>query len=170
MSYVDYDHAEWVEWTGAAVKRRGGKLRRDRYGEAMGWEAMPEKLTPFQRRVMHILGVSLGGIYNAPITWKSVRWGDDERYPFMLVPVRHGFLATYDFNQLTMLVLCCHQARIRLEIRAHGGFGGLALHFSQRLRHADSVSGFHPNIAEMVAQFRAYVPADHPLTYPGDEP
>lgn len=165
MSYAEMDHAGWVEANGAAAKQTGGKPKRDRDGEPMGWHAMPEKLSPFQARVMDILGLSMGGIYNAPISWDAVRWGvAASRRPYMGVPLRHasGF-STWDFNRLTTLVLACHQARIRLSIQPHGP-SGLMLRFHQR----DASGGYadrHPDIDEAVAGFREYVRADHPITY-----
>lgn len=165
MSYATMDHAGWVEANGAASKRMGGKPRRDKEGEPMGWHAMPEKLSPFQARVMDILGLSLGGIYNAPISWDAVRWGRASgRWANMAVPLRHASgMATHDFNRLTTLVLACHQARIRLHIEPHGP-RGLMLRFHQRDASGGYADG-HPDIDEAVAAFREYVPADHRITY-----
>jgi hypothetical protein len=165
MSYATMDHAGWVETNGACAKRNGGRPRRDREGRLMGWLAMPEKLSPFQARVMDILGLSLGGIYNAPIAWDAVRWGHAAgRWAQMAVPLgSRGGMATHDANPLTLLVLACHQARIRLSI-APNGPSGLMLHFSQRDGSGTFADG-HPNIDEAVKAFRKYVPEDHRITY-----
>lgn len=168
MSYAEMDHAGWVEANGAAARLRA-KPARDRYGTPMGWCAMPERLAPFQRRVMDVIGLSMGGIYNAPVAWDAVRWGHPSDHGWHIhVPLRHasGF-STYDFNRLTLLVLACHQARIRLDVGPHGP-RGLMLSFHKR-DAGGGQSGRHPDIDEAVAAFRRYVPADHPITHRAEE-
>ncbi|MDI3306834.1 MAG: hypothetical protein QJR07_06990 [Acetobacteraceae bacterium] len=121
---------------------------------------MPEKLSPFQARVMDILGLSLGGIYNAPISWDAVRWGQASgRWAHMEVPLRHSHLATYDGNLLTLLVLAWHQARIRLGIEPHGP-RGLLLHFSQRDSGKTYSDGQAPPCGGRVRGWRGRQPQD----------
>jgi hypothetical protein len=124
MSYAHMDHAAWVESNNAAANSLYAKRR--------AHKPAPEKLSPFQAKVMDICGMVGGGIYNAPINWEKVEWGVSERWPMMIVPWRDGRMSTFDFYPLTMLVLLCHEARIRCEIRAKCA-GHFELMFSQRM-------------------------------------
>lgn len=160
MSYQHMDHAAWVEDNNAASNSL--------YGKRKSYKPMPEKLTPFQAKVMDICGMVGGGIYNAPINWDKVDWGTGGRHTGMFVPWRDGRMATFDFYPLTSLVLLCHEARIRCEIRAKAA-GYFELSFFQR-SHEGGMSERHPNIEEAVAAFRQYLPADHRVIYREPQP
>jgi len=161
------DHADWVQRNISASKALASKRRPkvDRHGCRVGWTQAPDKLTTFQARVFDIIGMSLGGIYNAPITWDSIEWGsesDDSEWDHLMVPLRHGELATFDGCGLTFLVLLCHEARIRLSISPR--MRGLELRFHKR--HAEGgYSRRHPNIEEAVAGLRKLLPADSRVPY-----
>lgn len=156
MSYATMDHAGWVERNMAAMRGMGPKPKR---AVTKGPHACPETLTPFQVRVMDILGMVGGGIYNAPIGWSGVHWNFGHG---VAVPWR-GSLATIDFDKLTRLVLLCCEARIRCEVRPHA-FGYLLLCFWQRTGEGPNRA---PNVAEAVGTFRAYLPADHRIIHDG---
>jgi hypothetical protein len=164
MSYATMDHAGWVESNIAASKamvaRR--KPRRDGYGIIKGWHAAPDTLSPFQAKVMDILGMTFGGIYNAPISWDAVQWTGWGR-DGIGVPIYHTSLSTFDGMSLTRLVLLSHEARIRCEVRANG-VRGLLLAFWQR-RHDGGTADRHPSIDEAVASFREYLPDGHRVSY-----
>jgi hypothetical protein len=89
MSYARMDHAAWVESNNAAANSLYAKRR--------AHKPAPEKLSPFQAKVMDICGMVGGGIYNAPINWEKVEWGISERWPMMIVPWRDGRMSTFDF-------------------------------------------------------------------------
>ncbi len=151
------DHAGWVEENNKAYNQINAKRR--------AWKPVPEKLNRFQSKVMDILGMVGGGIYNAPINWEKVAWSFGGRG--LSVPWRDGRMATFDFYALTNLVLLCHESRIRCEVRAKAT-GHFELTFFQR-SHEGGIASRHPNIDEAVAAFREYLPADHPIIYqPGD--
>lgn len=152
MSYQNMDHGGWVENNNAASNRI--------YRNRKGYSPKPETLTPFQKRVMDILGMVCGGIYNAPINWEKVEWNTGNA---VFVTVRDGGFSTFDFHRLTALVFLCHEARIRCEISAKTR-GYFELGFWQR-SHEGGFSGRHPNLAEAVEAFRNYLPADHSITY-----
>jgi hypothetical protein len=158
MSYADMDHAAWVERNNSAGRRNTKKPKTDKHGRAVGYHIAPETLTPFQAKVMDILGMMFGGIYNAPITWETVDW-DFGRGGLSLVVSSSGGLATFDFNRLTMFVLLCHVARIRGDM-SNAGPSNIRLSFWQR-GSTGGISERHPNIAEAVATFEQYLPADH---------
>lgn len=156
MSYANMDHAEWVESNNRVAKSLIGKRK---LSLDKGFGAAPESLSPFQRNVMNICGMVFGGIYNAPIAWNGVIWRFGNG---IAIPVRGG-MATFDYNPLTALVFLCHEARIRCEIDPHN-MRYLLLCFWQRT-HEGGMNGRHPNLAEAVAKFREYLPADHSIVY-----
>lgn len=166
MSYVHMDHAGWVEANMGAMRKQQRKPPRGDI--TRGPFACPEKLSPFQARVMNILGMVGGGIYNAPIPWDAVQWkgwGGDA----MAVPWRASAdLATFDSAGLTTLVFLCHEARIRCSIR-NRGVNHLLLCFWQRETEG-GMGRRHPSLNEAVAAFRAYLPADHSIIQSGPAP
>ena len=107
MSYATMDHAGWVEDNNRAANQI--------YANRKGYRPRPEALTEFQAKVMDILGMVGAGIYNAAINWDKVEWDVGRG---VWVPFRDGRMATFDFYPLTILVLLCHEARIRCEISA----------------------------------------------------
>lgn len=155
MSYNRMDHAKWVEQNNQAANQI--------YGKRKSYKPAPEKLSAFQAKVMDICGMVGGGIYNAPINWNKVSWGTGNNHIGMFVPWRDGRMATFDFYPLTMLVLLCHEARIRCEICAKAA-GHFELSFFQR-SHEGGMSSRHPSIDEAVAAFREYLPDDHRIRY-----
>lgn len=157
MSYATMDHAGWVQ-RNAEAARRMTKLGRN---TNKGWHGTPDQLTAFQAQAMDILGIAMGGIYNAPILWDSVEWNDNR----LAVPVSGTGFSTHDRNDLTLLVLLCHEARIRLHIAPHGP-RMLCLRMWQR--EGTSMKS-HPNVEEAVASLRAYVASDHPTIYAREE-
>jgi hypothetical protein len=155
MSYNRMDHAAWAEQNNACAN--------EQYRNRKTYRLAPEKLTDFQAKVMDILGMVGGGIYNAPINWDKVQWGSGGSHSGMFVPWRDGRMATFDFYPLTNLVFLCHEARIRCEIRAKS-FGHFELSFFQRVREG-GMAKRHPNLDEALAAFREYLPADHRIIY-----
>lgn len=156
MSYARMDHAGWLEHhnasTNAYRRKARGKLR----------DLLPESLNDFQKRVTDILGMVGGGIYNAPLSFDNIRW--EHGWNGVSATWRDG-LSTFDKGDLTLLVLLCHEARIRLEIDPAGPHR-LRLSFWQR-SHEGGLSERHPSIDEAVAAFREYLPDDHRVRYGG---
>lgn len=152
MSYETMDHAAWMETHHRAENSRNAKRR--------GWTPRPEQLTAFQAKVCDILGMVGGGIYNAPILHEKTDW--DYGYGGVSVLWRQS-VATWDFNQLTILVLLCHEARIRCEISA-GGAKLLRFSFWQRTNEG-SMSRRHPNLDEALEAFRRWLPLGHRIRY-----
>lgn len=159
MSYARMDHAEIVESHYRATRRlaeRPGATKRQKTKAAK----FPEKLTDFQAKVMDILGMVGGGIYNAPLDMDKIDW--DYGYNGVSV-LWHRDMATFDFHQLTTLVFLCHEARIRVDI-SPATFRQVRLSFWQR-GHEGDMTRRHPNLDEAVAAFRAWLPADHRIRY-----
>lgn len=159
MSYVNIDHASWVQSSitaGKAMATKGDK--RKALQHSRGWAAAPDELTDFQKRAFTILGIVGGGIYNAPITWNSVYWN-----PKAISCSWYKGLGTFDFSELTRFVFLCHEARIRGYI-APLAPRYLEIHLSERAADGD-VSRRHPSLPEAVLAWRNEFPADHPAVY-----
>lgn len=157
MSYINMDHAGWVERNISAGKKLHQTARDKRKAaEHKGWLAAPDELNPFQRRAFDILGIVGNGIYNAPISWETVYW--DQR---MIAVSWRNSLATFDFTGLTKLVFLCHEARIRGEISANG-FKHVEITLSERVADG-SMSIRHPGLQEAVNAWREDFGADHPI-------
>lgn len=159
MSYINMDHAGWVENSIAAHKKQKQTARdRRSMAEHKGWFAAPDQLNAFQRRAFDILGIVGNGIYNAPIAWDTVYW--DQK---CITCAWFKGLGTFDFSELTRLVILCHHARIR------GYVAPLApryLEITLHERQADGgMSRSHPNLFEALEAFEQEFPADHSIVY-----
>lgn len=160
MSYFNMDHAGWVQRNIAAYKKhKPTAADRRSAAEHKGWFAAPDELNPFQRRAFDILGIVGGGIYNAPIAWRSIVW-----HPRFIIVKWRNNLATWDFCQLTRFVFLCHEARIRGGIAASMRELEVALH--ERVAEGP-ISLRHPNLDEAVAAWREEFPATHSIIYSG---
>ena len=108
----------------------------------------PRKLTAFARLVADIIGAVWKGIYHLDYG-KTLRenFEFDERMVQLILP---RTISTYDFSDLTELVILCSAYSVRLEICPHN-FNYLKLYFHRRQppRRNDSVSERHPNIAQV---------------------
>ena len=157
--YINMDHAGWVERNIAAAKRvTPNASERRKMAERKGWFAAPDQLNPFQRRAFDILGIVGNGIYNAPISWKTVYW--DERV--IAVSWRNS-LATFDFSQLTRFVFLCHEARIRGDISPKD-FRHVEIMMSERV-HEGRGTQSHPDLAEALQAFRIEFQSGHSVFY-----
>lgn len=109
--------------------------------------------------VADILGQVFRGLYHLDngSTLRKPYW-HAERYIEVNV---YGSLATYDSDELTTLVLACHEQAVRLEIRS-GGPHHVKLCFSPRVRGSTSLMERHPDIDEAVAVYRRHLALDAP--------
>lgn len=160
--YINMDHAGWVQSSRDCFSGEPSTAKNKRAKAARkGWYAAPEKLTEFQSRAFNILGIVGGGIYNAPISWDGVIWFPRDQ---IIVPwAAHKGFGTWDFNELTLFVFLCHEARIRGYITHHGP-RYFQIHLSQR-KHHGGMAERHPSLDEAVARWREMFPADHPIVY-----
>ncbi|MGU3495896.1 hypothetical protein ACLBXM_17790 [Xanthobacteraceae bacterium A53D] len=162
MSYDTMDHVGWVEEEVAAVKKIRMTAADQRLKlEGQGWFAAPDKLNPFQQKVITILGITGRGIYNAPVVWSSVVW----RHPWLMILSWRQSMASFDFDQLTTMLFLAHDARIRLEVAPK--MRHLELHFHKREPRAAGDRTFvgHPSLEQAVAAHRARFPLTHPVHY-----
>jgi hypothetical protein len=156
VSYQRMDHAAWVERSNAATNARNASAKRRSKAAP---KKLPEELSDFQKRVADIIGMVGGGVYNAPVNWNSVEWD----WGRGVSVVWRGSLATWDFNQLSLLVFLCHEARIRVDLEA-AATRYLRLSFHPR-KAEGGIATRHPNLEEAVALFRDYLPSDHRIIY-----
>lgn len=154
MSYAMMDHAQWAESNIAAMKKHlSPKQRKDK---RKGWASAPDKLDPFQRTCMNIIGIAGRGIYNAPIRWETIEWG----HRYMRV-AWHSDLSTFDGDTLTILVFAAHLCRVRVTIRP-ANFRYLEILFHPR-KAEGGISERHPSLEQMLERMRTYIPDDAPI-------
>lgn len=99
------------------------------------------KTSNFGARVAHLLDRLAPGIHNvSPRSLERAKWDDEHAIQITW----YGSLATYDSNQLTRLVLLCHDLSIRAEIEPCGP-NYLRLRFGRRIRNGSLYEG-HPTL------------------------
>ena len=102
-------------------------------------------LSPIGVAVADLLGQLFRGIYHLePSSLKKVDWNNPHQISIVLS--KNTTLSTYDFNELTMLVVLCHDRLLRCEIGAKT-FGQLELRFHQR-KATGGITERHPTIEE----------------------
>lgn len=160
MSYDTMDHCGWAENNIAAAKTRITASDKRRHNEdGSGIIGAPDKLNPFQRQVITILGVIGNGIYNAPIEWRSIYW----RSKCVSVLWR-GELATIDSDKLTTLVYLAHAASIRVCISPRASRHlELLFHCREPRTTGDFWHNNHPGPMEAFERLDARFPLDHPI-------
>lgn len=73
-----------------------------------------EILPPFAHAAIELIAMVFGGAHNAPINWRKAEIDESSVH----VCTRWAPLATWDFNQLTRLVVASHDLMIRVELSA----------------------------------------------------
>ena len=101
------------------------------------------------RDVANILGIVWSGIYHIDTNdLRKVEWTNDR---FMSLRI-YGELATWDFSQLTHLVVLCHDHCVRLSISGRAK-NYLELMFHRRQRDG-GVAQRHPTMEEAILRIR----------------
>lgn len=106
------------------------------------------------RRVALILGITWKGIYHLPPSayfHKRTDW-KNERHIRVCLP--DYWLATWDFNHLTVLVTLAHNYCVRMQLSA-AGKNHVFLDFYMREREG-SMSARHPTIDQAIEDLRSY--------------
>ena len=112
--------------------------------------AFHQPMSPLGEAVADLLGQVAKGIYHLSVGQLSkVDWKDPD---YVAVAITDG-LSTFDRDDLTQLVVLCHDRCLRLEIKA-GGPRMLRLCFTQRKREG-SLYDRHPTIEAAVESIRA---------------
>jgi hypothetical protein len=121
------------------------------------WRPAPD-MSPLGVAVANLLGDWALGIYHLNTTsLHRVEWNN----PYVVIFNYRGGMATFDGDELTRLIVLCHDRCLRCSF--HGkGFGYIEMMFHQRQREG-SMSERHPTIEAAAARIRA---AYHPVLEP----
>jgi hypothetical protein len=107
-----------------------------------------EALSSFHTEVANILGQVFTGIYHIDHALKRELWRDH----YVEVRLDGNRLATYDFSDLTTLVVLCHDRCIRLSVDPCTP-KSIRLLFHQRQRDG-GISQRHPAMEEHIQSIR----------------
>lgn len=119
------------------------------------WSGIPQaKQTDFTRRAVGLLVSAFRtGVYNLPVNFKNVDWRYGNGVSFTLYSANG--LATYDFDNLTRLVIGAHDECIRVEIEPRT-FRHLRINMWPRKGRTGAMFERHPTIEDAIAQFRGF--------------
>lgn len=120
--YAHNDHWEWVQ-----------ALQKDKPMSELG------------KTVANILGYVGYGIYNCPISHRRIDWTNDT----WIIVNWSCPLSNWDFDNLTRLVLECHERLIRIEIKGATP-NRMQFIFHQRKSREGGTSTRLPTIEEMI--------------------
>lgn len=107
------------------------------------------KFSELGRKVFNICDKVWRGIYHLP---SSVQFRTNWADPLCIEFNYPSYLATFDSDLLTRLVILCHDECIRLEIVPNMRY--LKLRFHQRHGREGSVMHIHPTIEQAIAKLR----------------
>lgn len=111
-----------------------------------------QDMSDLGRSVADLLGDLYLGIYHLnPKSLRKVDWTNDV---WIGVTVRDG-LGTWDYNDLTRLVILCHDRMLRCQIDGLAP-GYLRLAFHKRTQREGANSKRHPTIEQAVADTRHF--------------
>ncbi|KKL14721.1 hypothetical protein LCGC14_2512820 [marine sediment metagenome] len=120
--YAHNDHWKWIE-----------QIRKDLVISELG------------KTVANILGYIGYGIYNCPINYKKADWSNDT----WIEIIWSRPLSNWDFDNLTRLILECHERLIRIDISGAAP-NRLRMLFHQRESREGGMSVRMPTIEEMI--------------------
>lgn len=92
-------------------------------------------------------GILYGGQHHIPSEVKEFGYGWSV--------IHRGTMATYDFSELTRLVVLAHEMCIRAEI-SQGGPRGLKISIWKRDPEGDSMCTRHPNLEDNIKLVKRY--------------
>jgi len=141
---TSYAGSEWLKASLDAMHARAALRPRGRCN-------MSKILSPLGVTVADVLGHAWRGIYHlTPGSLNKPQW-HDPRHIVVNVPASH--LSTYDGDVLTVLVVTCFDAMLRLEIVSSGP-RLVGLGFSRRTKRSGSIYERLPHLDDMVAGIR----------------
>lgn len=111
------------------------------------------EMSPLGRKVADLLGDLFLGIYHLDNgALKRVDWSDNHHIQFIL---SYHELATTDWNELTKLVILCHDRLVRCSIQGCGP-NRLRLLFYQRANRDGEYHERHPTIEQAIQDIRKH--------------
>jgi hypothetical protein len=123
-------------------------------------------LSPLGEKVAIILGDVYHGIYHIDdeVRHKRTDWSD----PYSIEIVIFSGLSTFDSDNLTRLVILCHDHCVRLNISAKA-HNYLSLLFSARAGRDGNMSKRHPTIEQAIALHRPDAESINEFHYSNEE-
>jgi hypothetical protein len=114
-----------------------------------------KELSPFGVEVADILGQVYQGIYHlySEVLHKRCEWSHNHWIEVVMHDSANSGLSTFDFNNLTALVILCHDRCVRLTIQA-ASHNYLRLLFHKRESRSGSTFSSHPTLEEAVHDIR----------------
>jgi hypothetical protein len=110
---------------------------------------MPEELAPQQERIRNVLAQAFRGIHHCG----KIKKYDVGTINEMWETNQYGGMATYDFDQLTRLVIAAHDECVRVEI-SHSGPGLIKIRLWARENRGGKFFEKHPTMEEAIKLFR----------------
>lgn len=107
------------------------------------------QMSPFGKNVAQIIGTVWRGIYHLPqgsYIHERTKWDDPT---FIRVVIPDNGLATWDFDNLTKLVVLCHDYCIRVQIDC-AGMKNINLRFHRRKGREGGMAERHPTIEQAI--------------------
>lgn len=142
----EWSGADWLEHNLAAAKRLRRKI------------ATKGEVSPLGRIVADVLGLVYRGLYHLDDrALMRVDWSDD--YIIQIAVPKD--LAIWDFDELTQLVVVCHDLCLRLSVSPHGP-RSLKLTFHQRDGREGPFTHRLPTMEDHVEMIRSLYTATEP--------
>ena len=118
-----------------------------------GWieQSFKVKASPLGTAVANLLGrVALGIYHLRSAALERVDWTNK----YCIEYIYYGDLSTFDFDNLTALVVFAHDEMIRVSIQGCGP-GYMKMQFHQRTKRTGSISQRYPTIEDHIDGLRA---------------
>ena len=115
------------------------------------------EMSPLGIAVANLLGEMVRGIYHLDVN--KVDWSEQRRLVVNLDKYGSRRLSTWDWDELTRLVLLCHDRALRVELKPCN-FRIIRLIFSQRTCRTGDFCTLHPTAEEALERHRKQYPID----------
>lgn len=114
------------------------------------WSGIPQdKLNDHNRRHIEMIAESWQTrVYNLPINWEKAEFTPN----YTVITIR-SMMATFDFDQMTRLVILAHDYCVRVDVSARAP-GYLQLIFHDRQRDGTKIYNRHPTIEAAIEAVR----------------
>jgi len=110
---------------------------------------MEERLALAQERIRNVLATTFRGIHHCG----KIKKYDEGTVNEMWETNKYGGMTTYDFDELTRLVIAAHDECVRVEI-SHSGPGLVKIRLWARDNRDGKYYEKHPTIEEAIKAFR----------------
>lgn len=106
---------------------------------------------PFEQRAIAIINWAFGGTHHLrkEVEKDMLPWGARWK-----LSIHENDLSSFDFSQLTKLVICAHHYAVRVSVQSAGM--RLVVVLWERNREGDNMSTRHPDLASVVEWFEQW--------------